>query len=207
MVQRHCTIPYQFACITENPIGINPNIKIISLPNHTLSGWWYKPWVFSKDFPLHGEIVFMDLDIVIIDNINFLWEYSPSSPFIIIKDFIKSSIPTWNKFNSSIYRFKTGVYHYVWDNLIKNINQIRNYRGDQEWLDDQIKNGFEYWPDDLIMSYKWEVRDRSELVRVGNILRFKTVSDITPSAPILVFHGDPKPDSILDKIIVNNWHI
>jgi len=63
MVARNCTLDYEFVCLTDDPKGINENIKILPLPGH-LQGWWCKPYMFSKDLPLKGTVLYMDLDVV-----------------------------------------------------------------------------------------------------------------------------------------------
>lgn len=207
MTKRHCTVPFNFACITENPVGLNQDIAVISLPKvKDLSGWWYKPWVFSNELPLDGEILFLDLDIVIINNINHLWDFNPAS-FSIIRDFNRSTIKSWAKFNSSIFKFSKGTYSFVWENFIKDTNVMRRLHGDQDWIFNQIKNNFQFWPDEWIQSYKWEVRNRNDVIKDGLKRRFKDVANpvIKPETKILVFHGDPKPSEVQDPVIVKNW--
>lgn len=204
MVHRHCTIPFKFACITEDPSGLNSAIHHVNLPRQQLYGWWYKPWVFSSEFPLKGTILFMDLDIVINDSIDDLWDFSPGK-FCIIHDFIKTFNTQWCKFNSSVFRFESDSgMEYIWDDLIGDTTQIANYRGDQEWMDDKIFD-YTFWPNDWIVSYKWQVRNRNELTYINDKLNFNSISDISSDAKILVCHGDPKPHTIADNIIVSNW--
>lgn len=200
------TVPFNFACITEDPLGLYYGIHHIPLPTHSLYGWWYKPWVFSKDFPLSGSILFLDLDLVIIDNIDCLWGYEPNK-FSIIRDFVRKSIPSWDKFNSSVFRFDHGEYSHLWDKLILDTTQISIYHGDQDWIFDQLEAQYVYWPDDWIKSYKWEIRDRKDLSLFGDKAIFTSIADVTTNAKILVFHGDPKPDATFDPIIVNNWRV
>ena len=207
MTKRHMTLPFNFACITENSDSLNPDIKIIPLPrSKNLSGWWYKPWVFSKDLPLEGEILFLDLDIVIIKNIDSLWEFNNSS-FSIIRDFNRSTIKDWAKFNSSIFKFPKGSYSYVWDNFIKDTSVMRKLHGDQDWIFSQVRSNFQFWPDEWIQSYKWEVRNRQDVIKDGIKRRFKDIANpiIKPETKVLVFHGDPKPSDVQDPIIVDNW--
>ena len=208
MVKRHTTIPFNFACITENATNLNADIKIIPLPkSKVLSGWWYKPWVFSQELPLQGNILFLDLDIVIIKNIDELWQYNDNS-FTIIRDFNRSTIKDWSKFNSSIFKFTQGSYSFVWDNFIKDTSIIRRLHGDQDWIFSQIKSNFRFWPDEWIQSYKWEVRNRNDIIKEGLKRRFKDIANpvIKSETKILVFHGDPKPSDVQDPIIVDNWY-
>ena len=207
MVRRHCTVPFGFACITEDPSHINQDIKIIPVPQlNGIQGWWYKPWVFSQELPLEGTIIFLDLDIVIIGNIDSLWTYNPDK-FSIIRDFNRCSIKDWSKFNSSIFKFEKGRFDFVWNNLIRDITITRKLHGDQDWIFNQIRQNFVFWPDEWIRSYKWEIRSRNDVIKVGLKRQFKEVANpkIEPGTKILVFHGDPKPDEVQDPIIVDNW--
>jgi len=162
--------------------------------------------VFSSELPLEGTIIFLDLDIVIIDNIDSLWTYNPGR-FCIIRDFNRSSIRDWSKFNSSIFKFEKGNFQFVWDNLIKDITVTRKMHGDQDWIYSQIRNNYQFWPDEWIQSYKWEIRNRNDVIKVGLKRQFKEVANpkVDPRTKILVFHGDPKPDEVKDPIIVDNW--
>ena len=207
MVTRNSSVTFGFACITENAVGLNPNIKVIPLPEVSgISGWWYKPWVFSQDLPLQGTIIFLDLDIVVVKNIDELWNYNPGK-FCIIRDFNRSTIKDWSKFNSSIFKFEKGAYSFVWENFISDTKIVKRMHGDQDWIFSQIKKNFTFWPDEWIRSYKWEIRIRQDIVRDGIKRVFRDVVNPTVDdrTKILVFHGDPKPSDVKDPIIVDNW--
>ncbi len=207
MTKRHSTMPFNFACITENAHGLDPNIKIIPLPqDNKLSGWWYKPYVFSTEIPIDGTILFLDLDLVIVRNFDYLWTYEPEK-FCIIRDFARSRVKHWHKFNSSVFRLEKGQHAHVWNNLISDYSPVKKMHGDQDWIYNQITKNFSFWPDQWIQSYRWEVRSKSELVGVNSGRRFSTVKNpkVDYETSILVFHGDPKPSEVKDPIIIDNW--
>lgn len=206
MCQRNTTVKYKFACITEDSTNLNKEIIVIPIPKGKLKGWWYKPYVFSREIPIEGTILFLDLDIVIIKNIDHLWTYEPTK-FCIIRDFNRKNIIGYNKFNSSIFKFEKGTLPFVWENLILNYSQTNQMHGDQDWIFKQIKNNFVFWPDEWFQSYKWEVRNRHDIIIENNKRKFKNIINptISPSTSILVFHGDPKPEEVKDPIIVDNW--
>jgi hypothetical protein len=81
-------------------------------------------------------------------------------------------------------------------------------QGDQDWIWKVAKPSIKFWPDEWIQSYKWEVRSRNELDMKNGVRCFKTVNDtIRPSSQccVAVFHGDPKPENIQDKFVIDNW--
>ena len=47
--KKHCSLDFNFYCATEDPQNLLPHVKVISLPRSPMSGWWYKPWLFSNE--------------------------------------------------------------------------------------------------------------------------------------------------------------
>ena len=129
MCKRHLTVPFEFVCFTDDLRGIDANIKTITLKEIGVSGWWYKPMFFDKNFPLDGTLLYMDLDIVINANIDNLFTYQPDK-FCIIRDFNRSLRHDWNRMNSSIFRLKSSSMGYVFDNFMEshemNIRRFQN---------------------------------------------------------------------------------
>lgn len=207
MVKRNSTVAFNFACITENSSGLNDKIKVIPIPaNFNLSGWWYKTWIFSNELPLSGSILYFDLDVVVINSIDDLWNYQ-NGQFCIIRDFNRKNVNNWNKFNSSIFKLEKGSHTYVWENFLKEKDIVKRMHGDQDWIFSQIKHNFTFWPDEWIQSYKWEVRNKTDVIRLENKRVFRSIENpqINPKTKVLVFHGEPKPSDVQDPIVVDNW--
>lgn len=131
MTKRNSTVPFQFACITEDPSNLHPEIVHIPLPNYPLQGWWFKVWILSKELPITGNILFMDLDIVIVKNIDSIWNYEPNN-FSIIRDFIRYINPACDRYNSSVFKFQSHQYSHAWDEF--NVQQMMFFKGDQDWM-------------------------------------------------------------------------
>lgn len=207
MCQRRSTLPFDFVCLTENPKGLNQNIKIKPLPRVNLQGWWYKPYVFSQDLELKGDVLFLDLDVVVFENIDKLWSYNPGG-FTIIRDFTRHMNPAWQKFNSSVFRFTAENYHWLWDHFVKNYRTIvpKNH-GDQDYLYTMLKDRARHWPDEWIRSYKWEMRDKSDLSVINGKRNFAQDKPprIEQNSCIAVFHGDPNPADCRDRWVTENW--
>jgi len=186
MVKRHSTKSVNFVCITEDATNLNPAIQIVPLPEVDLQGWWYKPYVFSDKFPVTGTLLFLDLDIVIVRNMDHFWTHSPGK-FCIIRDFNRSIYPDWKRFNSSVFRLEAHTNPTVWKNLVNNLTVTKRMHGDQDWMFDQIKT--------------------KELSGAGNNKMFTKIvePEIKTNTSILVFHGSPKPEQVKDPIVVDNW--
>ena len=212
MVKRHCTIDIEFVCLTDNPNGLNPNITSVSLPNG-IDGWWCKPYMFSNDIPIRGTVLYMDLDVVIADNIDHLFTFASDS-WSTIRDFTRKQRPSWQKYNSSVVKFQTGKMDYLWQQFKKNqTNYQKRLHGDQDWLYEVTHkdNPATLFPDNWIQSWKWEIRNSKDLnynmPRGRRTLR--TIEHVTPpnGCCICVFHGDPNPAFCDDPWVKQNWKI
>jgi hypothetical protein len=209
MVKRNLTVPFEFVCFTEDHKNINREIRIEPLPvRNDISGWWYKPYFFNPELSIQGTILFLDLDVIIFNNIDYLFTYKPGR-FCIIRDFNKVTSPSWNKFNSSAFRLQSGQHSQVYRNFISNPREIsKRFHGDQDWLFNQITTDFEFYPDEWLQSYKWEMRGKPYMQRDSTGVR----NFVTPGEPkilsntsIAVFHGEPNPHNCIDQWCKENW--
>jgi len=207
MCKRHCTIPFEFVCLTEQTQGLDPDITTIALPGG-LAGWWYKPYIFSEELGLNGTILYMDLDVVLSNNIDKLFVYSPGDWFII-RDFTRSMRAGWKKYNSSVIRFETGTLKHIWTKFKEKPQQVmRQFHGDQDWIY-HIDKTAKLWPDSWIRSWKWEIRKNREFdpKTQRGTRKLKYIEDVEPGPEccVCVFHGDPNPHLCDDPWVVDNW--
>jgi len=210
MVQRNLTINHEFICFTEQPANLVPGIRVIDLELMPgIEGWWYKPMFFNPNLGLDGVILFLDLDMIIFENINKLFSYKPNE-FIIIQDFNRHVVRNYDKFNSSIFRLNTGQHAQVYHDYMADKNNIsRRFQGDQDWIRHSIKDKYHYWPVDWIQSYKWEMRGKPQMTGGPRGARdFVTKGDpkILDETCIAVFHGDPNPHYCKDDWVQKNWN-
>jgi len=207
MVKRNLTIPFKFVCLTENSAGLNNEIEVLSLHlDHRLTGWWYKPYFFNPHLGLNGTILYLDLDVVVFENIDKLFTWNPEQ-FCIIRDFNRHQRPTWDRMNSSVFRLQAGDHAYVYEDFIQNPQGARRFHGDQDWIYSKVKRDFLFWPDEWIQSYKWEMRGKPEMVRFNGKRNFKDIGEpnVLPETSIAVFHGDPNPADCRDPWVIDRW--
>lgn len=212
-VKNNCTIPFEFVCLTERPKGIHKDIHIIPLPTY-LEGWWCKPYIYSNELPLNGTILYMDLDVIISGNIDKLLTWQPDH-WCTVRDFTRAMQPRWQKYNSSIVRFKKGELDFVWTDFKKDQKDIqRRFFGDQDWLYASTNNvkGAMLYPDSWIQSWKWEVRSKPRNFATGGQRgnrKFEIIDKDAKPRPeccVTVFHGDPNPHNCEDPWVIKNWH-
>lgn len=76
MVSRHLTLPFKMVCLTDDSTGIYPEISCypipeLNLPPNLPERGWKKLTTFKPDlYGLKGTALFLDIDIVIVDNID-----------------------------------------------------------------------------------------------------------------------------------------
>ena len=64
------------------------------------------------------------------------------------------------------------------------------------------------YPDEWIMSWKWEIRKSKELGRgTKGTRKLAEIENVVPSDEccIAVFHGDPNPHNCEDPWVKENW--
>lgn len=207
MVARNISIPYEFVCLTDDPTPID-GVRNIVMPQQSYPRlWWHKIHMFDPSLGIRNRIIYFDLDIVIHNNIDKLVNL-PDNKFLGIKDFNRAFHPSWNQLNSSAMSWIGGEHSDIWEKFkLDPKGPMRQFPGDQDWIWHCAKSSIEFWPDNWLMSYKWEVRNRSELVVKNGRRNFAEIK--TPNVPndccVLVFHGDPKPQDVKDPIVVDNW--
>lgn len=207
MVSRHLTVPYKFVCLTDDRHPID-GVETIYQPHAGYKkGWWHKVHMFDPNLPLSGRILYLDLDVVVHDSINKLVT-ADGNQFYGIRDFNRKFYPSWQYLNSSAMSWVHGTQTRIWDEYKRDIVTAQKLQGDQDWIWKVAKANIKFWPDEWIQSYKWEVRSKSELDMKNGVRQFKTVNDNirpNPQCCVAVFHGDPKPENIQDKFVIDNW--
>jgi hypothetical protein len=142
MVKKNYDGEFKFWCCTDDPIGLISEINPINLPyQYDLEKWWWKLWFFSKDFPVKGNCLYFDLDIVIQNDITELVKYNLPGVH-----FVKGTI---YKFNSSIILWEsTANHHHLWDKFASKIQYyLTNYEnGDDEYFSIEFSNYIKILP-------------------------------------------------------------
>ena len=207
MIERHLTVPHRFVCFTDNTLELNPKIEIKLIQSQRFSGWWWKPYIFKADHFSDGDTnLFFDLDMVIVNNIDNIANYLPND-FVGLQDVGRVFKRGADRLGSAVLKWPANQYTDIWTNLDANPNYARQFQGDQDYIWNLHKSVIRFFPEKWIQSYKWEIRDRSELVRINGRFNFDTIKDvqIDKETNVLAFHGSPDPHEVKDPIIVDNW--
>lgn len=193
MVKRHLSKEFRFYCLTEDSTNLDENIIVVDLPNMELKGWWFKPYIFKENLFSTDNTdtnFFLDLDMVLIDNIDCYFEYNSDSTNIIgLRDLIYTRHQHVVRLGSAILRWKNNTYSDLWTRIEDDISNINGFPGDQDYIWKHNKESIEFFPTEWTTSFKWE------LIQHG----------LRKQENMIVFHGVPKPHEVSDPLITQHW--
>ena len=208
MVARNISVPHEIVCLTDDQHPLE-GVRRITMPDQGYAKqWWHKVHMFDPDLPLAGRILYLDLDVVICNPIDKLTTYNVDH-FVGIHDFNREFYPHWLYLNSSVMAWTHGTQSHIYAQFKAKPGEAMRLQGDQDWIWKLCKDRMKFWPKEWVMSYKWEIRNRGELVVINGKRQFNSVrNDIVPPQPccIAVFHGDPNPCAVQDKFVLDNWY-
>jgi hypothetical protein len=206
MVARNLTVPYEFVCLTDDHTRINGVRILYQRAAGYTRLWWHKVHMFDPNLNVSGRILYFDLDVVILRNIDKLVQIS-GNRFMGIQDFNRKFHPNWKMLNSSVLSWEHRSQSDIWEKFSKDPRHAQRLHGDQDWIWAVSKEKIKFWPQEWIQSYKWEIRSREELINRTGKYGFKDVKNVVPhpDCSVAVFHGDPKPENITDQLIIDNW--
>ncbi len=195
MVERRLTVPHRFICFTDDIAGLDPNIETRPFENGALVGWWQKLTLFKETVSdLTGTILFLDLDVVILQNIDELATLPGNGLFAIREFALKKKFGLRlfpNKgINSSVMKFDIGSLSFVWDMFEMHKDQALAMHGDQDWISHcLLEKGVDinYWPSGWCYSFKWGTNF------LKNRFFDRDKNAIPADGKICIFHGDPNP--------------
>lgn len=179
----------EFHCITEDNSSIDKGVICHPLPQIDLEGWWFKPTLFNPNYyqDIQGEVLYLDLDIVITDNINKYFEIERNTDLLAMKD------PWFNEINSSVMRWNRSELMWVWEKFLRCTRPYRNkevyvldgyvFQGDQNFLN-HIIDSKEYFPSGWTLGWKAHGKE--------------AVIEKNPS--IVIFNGKPDPHELVDEV-------
>ena len=196
MINRNLTLPFKFVCFTDNINNIRHEVTTqdlpqLDLPDNIPERGWHKLTVFAKDFGgLAGKTLFLDLDVVIIDNIDDF--FTKPGNFLITRDTKHGKLEG----NSSVFRFNIGQYPEILSDFKQNFNNIKNkFRHEQAYLSAKIQKLGElnFWHDDWVPSFKYHCCP-------SWIKSWFQTPAIPKNAKIILFHGLPNPPEAIQGI-------
>jgi hypothetical protein len=203
MINNPLIISFKFFYLTDGSNEFFHELNVLDLGiKECLKRWWYKLQSFKKDFyGFSGPTMFLDLDVVKINNINALFETQKDNSMII------HDLEPDNVYNSSVFKLERGSQPHVWDQfLLDKESIISRMYGDQDWIS-EVANDAMLWPNNWIVSFKKECNAHIQysLSSLGRFFRSKGFflpkwNAMQPKkAKIVYFHGKPGSHDIANQ--------
>lgn len=188
-IQRNTDRPTQLVCLTDNTSGIDPNVRCeeipeINLPNDLILTPWRKLVLWQDGIAgLSGDVLFLDLDLVITGSLDPLFDYEPGR-FCVIENWTQLGK---NIGNTSCFRWPVGKFSHIFENLKTERERIlSNYRIEQVYISREV-NDMVFWPRLWCASFKHTLMPRWPL----NFFKAPTLPKETK---IVAFTGKPDQD-------------
>ena len=116
-IKKHTTRPTKLYCFTDDTSNIDKNIICKPLPKISLPKTIaYTPWrkMSLWQYPLYdlkGDVLFLDLDLIITGNLDRFFDFKPNC-YCVIENWTQVG---QNIGNTSCFRFPVGKYYSVFE--------------------------------------------------------------------------------------------
>lgn len=187
MVARNITGPFRFICLTDDPTGVRDEVECFPCPTVPIEGpqanrGWRKLALWQPKLEgVEGEVLFFDLDVVIVDNIDDLFTFDEG--FCVMRNWTQPEEPIGN---TSVFRYTVGKHPEIWDYFVADPERVlREQPNEQMYISRTIKR-LMFFPDD------W-----CRLFKVHCVPAFPMRWFVPPQLPegtrVVAFPGDPNP--------------
>ncbi len=194
MVARNTTWTINFVCFTDDPTGIRDDITCRPLPEVKFNAaeigkYWPKLGMMQNNLGgLEGMTLFLDLDLVIIENIDALFE--ADGRFFIIREW---KDPHLGFGNSSVVRFFIGHEANVLDRFYATSKSdiVSKFSSKEQNFLTKVAEEVTFWPTDWCVPFSHVCLPRNR------VLRFFSAAQKPKLGKILVFFGSITPESAM----------
>ena len=190
---RHTKIKTQLICFTDSIENINTNIVCkplpkINIPDQIAFTPWRKLSVWQKSLlNIKGDILFLDLDLVITGDLDRFFSYYPGK-YCVIENWTQKG---QNIGNTSCFRFPNGKYEYLFEKFENNPVKIwKKYHIEQLFISKEIQDQV-FWPDIWCLSFKHNLLPKWPF-------RIWQPAKLPNETSIVAFTGKPDPDDVIE---------
>jgi hypothetical protein len=196
MVRRHTERSLRFICFTDDPGGLHPEISARALPPIGLPrGHEWKPWrkiaLWQRRLDdIEGDVLFLDLDVVVTGSIDDFFDYRPDATYCVIENWTQLGSGIGN---TSVFRLRIGAHPEVHDALIADpMGTVSRFSNSQTFVSRTISSSV-FWPPGWCLSFKEDLLPAWPL-------NFVKSARLPADARVVCFPGHPNPDEARDGI-------
>ena len=202
MIGRNTQRDTRLICFTDDAAGIDPAVVTeplpeINIPDRVSRTPWRKLSVWRSDLAasnllLSDDILFIDLDMVIVGSLDEFFDFSPGE-FCVIKNWTQKRK---NVGNTSLFRFPAQRFSHIFEYFDQDPEKVLGeYRIEQQYISAEIRNRV-FWPEAWCLSYKHSIIPRWPL-------NFFKPPELPANARVIAFTG--KPD--IDEAAQGEWPV
>ncbi|MEE9273123.1 MAG: hypothetical protein V3U57_07655 [Robiginitomaculum sp.] len=188
-VLRNTKRPTRLVCFTDDANGIDENVQIepipdINLPPDIINTPWRKLTMWKYPLAdLSGDVLFLDLDLIITGNLDAMFDYE-AGQYCVIENWTQLG---QNNGNTSAFRFPAGKYTHIFDRIQKDPQSVLSkYRIEQLYISRTIED-MVFWPKAWCVSFKHSLLPKWPL-------NFFIAPKLPKDTRIVAFTGKPDQD-------------
>ena len=191
--------PFRFACITDDPTGLDAGIIALPLPEFTLPrarwtpGMWPKLAAFAPDLFAEGTPVMMlDVDLLVLRDLSPMFDHIRARGGLhIIRDWNDTHerwfprlFPAKRRSNSSAVGFIAGQQEHLWHRYRADEQAARAaHFNDQNFIHEHAIDR-QHWPEGWVHSFKKSLAWHMPVNLVRRVPK--------PGGYLVAFHGRPE---------------
>jgi hypothetical protein len=186
-VMRNVARPTRFVAFTDDASGLDEGVEARAIPPIRLpaTGLGGSPWrklaLWSPDIGLDGDLLFLDLDVVVVGALDAFFDYEPGK-LAIIRDWGARDTG-----NSSVMRLPAGAAPHLVANFEADpLGKRRLYSNEQVYLCRESGLPLAFWPPEWAPGFKAMMLPRFPLNLFRNV-------KLPEGARVVVFTGRPRP--------------
>lgn len=181
-----CQTPHRFFCLSDVE-DLGEFVKVVPLI-HDWPGWWSKFELFREGIFPDGQVLYFDLDTLLVRPIDFL-AGAVDCDLMMLSDFYRPNLAA-----SGLMGWDTrSGFECIYRRFAENSQRwLKERRGDQEVIERLAPTGrIRFWQDDFphrVVSYKVHCK-----------------MGLPGRARVVCFHGRPRPDEVTKGWMAGRW--
>lgn len=183
-VAKHCSVPYRFVCFTDRPLAaMRLGIETVPLNVDEIPGVMKKMVAFRPCSKMTGTILALDLDTVIVDSLDPIFEIKLEENTIITCEDIYSR----GKIGGGVHLFREGFgMNEFWRPICRQLLAYSDRCGGSERYFMRVRA--KELGSDLDLRY-WQA------IKPAPVVSYKGACEagVPPGARMIWFHGIPRP--------------
>ena len=196
MVSRNITPPFRFVCFTDDTTDVRPEIECqelppldVTMPTNTLGKWPKSRLWGEKLGDLTGTVLFVDLDVIIVDSLDPFFEYGKPDDVVLSYN---PSNPLERLGQTSCFRFQVGSLVSLQEKFKADPQGIADeYRFEQRFVTRNAPGGVKPFPKAWVAHFRRKCRQPFPLNYIKE-------PKIPKGARIVIFPGDLYPTHAIE---------